>query len=521
VSADASSSNGTVSTGLSAFLLRWSLPLIVILALLARLPGIASRPLWYDEAFAVLFSSKGPAAMLRGTLSAQGGVAADVHPIFYYTLLWGWQGLVGSSPAAVRALSVVFGLGTVVCGYGLTRRLLGRRTAGVAALLLALSPFQVHYSQETRMYALLALLLTAAVWVFHRALRHGRLLDWVCFSALAAASMYAHNLAFTFLLPLSLIPVFQRQWRNALKTLAAGVGSIVLYLPWLVQVPMQLARVRSAYWLEAPGPASLVRTLLAFAGGLPVDPWALPIVLGCAILVVVFGLWALAPRAGSKPEERSGASRLAYLAFAPAAVMFAVSFLQPVYLERALLPSGVMFVLWLAWAFSRSGLGGLFRTTGMGALLLAFVLGLWGFYTYRGFPYAPFANLTAYLRAEARSSEVILHSNKISAIPAAYYDPALEQHYLADPPDSGSDTLARATQQVLGLLAEPDAATAVGEADGVWLVIFPREIDDYRALGFSGHPAVQWLESGYTLDRVVAFGELNAIHYVRPEAEGQ
>ncbi len=99
--------------GISAFLIRWRLPLILILALLARLPGIASRPLWYDEAFAVLFSSKGLAAMLRGTLAAEGGVAADVHPIFYYTLLWGWQGMVGSSPAAVRGLSILFGLGTV------------------------------------------------------------------------------------------------------------------------------------------------------------------------------------------------------------------------------------------------------------------------------------------------------------------------------------------------------------------------------------------------------------------------
>ncbi|MCJ7811132.1 MAG: hypothetical protein MUP62_02910, partial [Dehalococcoidia bacterium] len=57
---------------------------ILFLGLAARLPGLQSRPLWYDEAFAVLFSSKGPAAMLRGTLAVEGGVAADVHPILYY-----------------------------------------------------------------------------------------------------------------------------------------------------------------------------------------------------------------------------------------------------------------------------------------------------------------------------------------------------------------------------------------------------------------------------------------------------
>ena len=506
---------------IGAFVLRWHLPLILLLALLVRLPGIVSRPLWYDEAFAVLFSSKGPAAMLRGTLEVEGGVAADVHPLLYYTLLWGWQNLVGASPAAVRALSLIFGLGTVVCGYGLSRRLFGGSPAATGALLLALSPFQVHYSQETRMYALLALLLTAAAWVFHRALRGGRTLDWAAFSVLAAAAMYTHNLAFTFLLPLSLIPVFQRRWREVLRTLAAGLVALALYLPWLIQVPMQLARVRSAYWVEQPGAASLVRTLLVYVGGLPVDSWALPVLLACAILVTAIGLWALVRSAGPPGEERSEAAWLAFLAFSPAAIMLLVSLLQPVYLERALLPSGVMFLLWLGWMVSRSALGRLFRGTGAGALLLAFAVGLWGFYTYRGFPYAPFADLTAYLRAHRGASEVVLHSNKISAIPASYYDPRLEQEYLADPPDSGSDTLARATQEVLGLLAMPDAPSAAGEAEGVWFVIFPREIDDYLALGYSVHPALEWLESRYSLEHVEPFGDLTVMHFTRAERIGE
>jgi hypothetical protein len=112
---------------------------------------------------------------------------------------------------------------------------------------------------------------------------------------------------------------------------------------------------------------------------------------------------------------------------------------------------------------------------------------------------------------------VILHSNKISAIPAAYVDPGLEQEYLADPPGSGSDTLALATQQVLGLLAEPDAARAVGEAEGVWFVIFPREIEDYVSLGFPEHPALAWLENRYSVERVEEFGELRVYHFVRPD----
>jgi 4-amino-4-deoxy-L-arabinose transferase-like glycosyltransferase len=457
--------------------------------------------------------------MLHGTLQVEEGMAADVHPLLYYSLLWGWQHVAGSSPIAVRTLSLILGMATIACGYGLSRSFFGQKAAGVAGLLLAISPFQVHYSQETRMYALLALLLTAATWAYLRALRGGRARDWVVFSVLAACAMYTHNLAFTYLVPLSLTPVILRRWRDALRTLAAGLGALVLYLPWLVQVPMQLARVRTAYWVERPGAATVVRTLLVYVSGLPVEDWALPIVLACVILVVVIGVWALARRPGPPKEDRAGAIWFAYLAAAPAAVMFLASFLQPVYLERALLPSGVMFLLWVGWVLTQSGLSRPFRFTATTAALLAFALGLLGFYTYRGFPYAPFSELASYLRANERGSEVVLHSNKISAIPTAYVDPMLEQRYLADPPNSGSDTLARATQEVLGMLAQPDVAAAVDDAEGVWFVIFPREIEDYRSVGYAEHPALAWLESHYSLERMAEFGELRAYHFIRP-AEG-
>ena len=60
-------------------------PAILLLAFLIRLIGITSRPIWYDEAFAILFSAKGPAAMVYGTLAPTGTGAADIHPLGYYT----------------------------------------------------------------------------------------------------------------------------------------------------------------------------------------------------------------------------------------------------------------------------------------------------------------------------------------------------------------------------------------------------------------------------------------------------
>ena len=66
-----------------------SILLILTLALALRLVGAQSRPIWYDEAFSILFAEKGPAAILSGTLAADANSsAAEEHPPAYYFILW-------------------------------------------------------------------------------------------------------------------------------------------------------------------------------------------------------------------------------------------------------------------------------------------------------------------------------------------------------------------------------------------------------------------------------------------------
>src|SRR5919109_2433509 len=86
---------------------------ILLLALGVRMIGIVSRPIWYDEAFAILFSEKGLSAMLHGTLAPTGAGSADIHPLGYYTILWLWMKVFGESLIATRLLSVLAGLVSV------------------------------------------------------------------------------------------------------------------------------------------------------------------------------------------------------------------------------------------------------------------------------------------------------------------------------------------------------------------------------------------------------------------------
>src|SRR5262249_29629009 len=122
--------------------------------------------LWLDEALTVNIARL-PLTDLPGALRHDGA------PPLFYALLHGWMRVFGDGDFAARALPAIFGVAMIPLGYLCARRI-ARRTnvdanaAGIsAAVIIAVSPYAVRYSAETRMYALemaLVLLGHLAVW---------------------------------------------------------------------------------------------------------------------------------------------------------------------------------------------------------------------------------------------------------------------------------------------------------------------------------------------------------------------
>jgi len=481
----------------------------LVLALVVRLIGIASRPIWYDEAFAVLFAEKGLGAMLLGTLSSVGTAAADVHPLGYYTLLWGWMGLFDESLLSVRALSVIASLVTIVVTYFLARELFGSPTAIAASILVALSPFQVHYGQEIRMYAFLGLWLVLATYCYWRGSQSEKWQWWLGFAIFAALGQYTHNLAGFYLLALALWPLFSHDWRVLKRVAVAGCASLVLYLPWLIQLPAQFARVNQAYWIERPGPYRLLTLLLAFVTDLPLPPPQLGFGLFVALSVTILALIQTVRAARHKDPQSLQAVWVLYLAFAAPLFVFLFSQWKPVYLERAFLPSGVLFCIWVAWMLTQANTSRVARIMMILILAAGFSVGLYQHVTYGGFPYAPYDEIAESLRSYEKAGDVIVHSSKLSFLPTVYYDRSLPGRYLADPPGSGVDTLALSTQQVLGLEASSDMALAVGDARRVWFVIFDESNKEYIRAGYPRHPHLTWLMMHFELVEIQSWEDLD------------
>jgi len=92
----------------------------------------------------------------------------ETNPPLYHLLLWFWVKLTGSSVFALRFLSLILGVLTVPLVYRLARLAFGELVGLLAALLCAISPFQVYYSQEARMYALATFFTTLSMFLLAR-----------------------------------------------------------------------------------------------------------------------------------------------------------------------------------------------------------------------------------------------------------------------------------------------------------------------------------------------------------------
>lgn len=487
---------------------------ILALALGVRLLGIISRPIWYDEAFAILFSEKGFGAMLYGTLAPTGAGSADIHPLGYYTLLWLWMKAFGESLVAVRLLSIIAGLISVYLVYRIALEILtDTKTAYLSALFAALSPFLVHYSQEIRMYAFLAMWLLLATFAYQRGSKTQDWRWWVLFSISAAFAQYTHNLAAFYLIPLALLPVFQKDWKGLRAIVFAGLGALFLYLPWALQLPAQFSKIQSAYWVTRPDLSSLFTLLLVFITNTPLPANLIAVALAIVLIITIIGFiqtWRTTRQTGTKEGLW-----LLYLSFAPPLLLFLFSQWRPVYIERALLPSGAIFCIWLAWVITRTKLPNIAQYVLLGLLGASSVLGIYQHVTYNDFPYGPFIELDGALRQRMESQDVIIHSNKLSILPALLFGRDLPHSFIGDPPGSGTDTLAPATQQVLGIKAEPNIQSATRNAERVWYIVYQRAINEQKAAGHSFHPDIDYLNSHYHLETEESWQGLRVLLYTK------
>jgi 4-amino-4-deoxy-L-arabinose transferase-like glycosyltransferase len=158
--------------------LGWAALLLVIAVAVAwRLPGLAEIPpqVHGDEAACGLEARR----ILHGEVPNLLGLGWYDIPYPSFALSALFMTLFGDDLFGLRMGSVVLGVASVGLLFLAARRLYGLRCATIAALLLAMSHWHVHFSRIGTDYMQACFAAMLALFFFVRARQDGRWLDWV------------------------------------------------------------------------------------------------------------------------------------------------------------------------------------------------------------------------------------------------------------------------------------------------------------------------------------------------------
>jgi len=348
-------------TSATSHRLHWLwLGVILILAAALRFYRLDAQSFWNDEGNSARIAERSLALITEGA-------AGDIHPPLYYYLLHIWRGLFGASELALRALAAVLGVLLVWLVYRIARQVFDSTVGVVAAFIAAINPFQIYYSQEARMYLLLAVIGAAATsqllsllveWSSSQVVRTTRfsfVISHLSLVILYAAGLYTHY-AFPFIIAthgvivLTWAIVTRRAWRNLLPWIASAAGAGVLFLPWLPTAFRQITTWPSSR-LTLDAGSMLLDTFRLYVLG-PTFPTAdaLPAILISGFFLLV-GLWnphgfdeRRAEEAEVLPHSvRVGAIGLWWLI--PIALIFGFGLFKESYLKFLLIGSAAFCIL--------------------------------------------------------------------------------------------------------------------------------------------------------------------------------
>ena len=467
---------------------------VLVLATVVRLHGLTAVAIWCDEASSII-TSQYPLPDLWFH------AAHDVHPPFYYVLLHLWMGMFGDGLFAIRLLSAIPGIATVLVGALLVRQLASSRTALLAALLMALFPFAVRYSQEVRMYSWLTLLLLSATLALMHWLRTPARKGWLAlYVLLMTASFYTHYFTI-FCVLVHWLHVGSRslqrepRYSGVYKPLwqapwwLANIAIALLFLPWVPKLYDQLTHLPQ---LEAGGDVGWIApvTLWSLATSMWTfwtmsDGEALPRVVYFLLPLSVIGLAGVVVSTDRSPQRFS--RFLVLYTFAPMVAVYALSFISPLLVERYLmfaaigLPMLVALAIAQLWRRSR-----LLATAVLLATLAVDGVGLTEIYRVDE---PQFDELVDYVNRHYQPGDTVVISDLFWYFTYIYYNttPVVPQLLTLPKSEGGAG---RPNAYGFGTLVDAqgpniyvdDLAQLPSQADRVWLAGSAELPDDFHAI---------------------------------------
>lgn len=210
------------------------LTVVVLAALALRLFRIGTQSLWIDEIFTINVSNP------HGDLNIWDYLKYNIHGPLHSFVVYLFH-FVSMNDGWLRVPSALAGAGAVFFLFRWVASWVNVRVARVAAVLLAIDPLHIYYSQEVRNYSFLLFFGLLATYYLHRLLTNDSRRN-LCFYTLAITATVLCNFTGAFLyLTHALIFLVRRGGAPAFRRRVAqwaivSVAIAILMSPWIYRV---------------------------------------------------------------------------------------------------------------------------------------------------------------------------------------------------------------------------------------------------------------------------------------------
>ncbi|MFA5033852.1 MAG: glycosyltransferase family 39 protein, partial [bacterium] len=200
-----------------------------------RLCQLGTESIWLDEAVGIGNVCSSFTGMIGNV------IIHDISPPLYFTLLWGWIKLFGTSEFAVRLLSAILGIASILLMYKLGELLFSRKEALIGTFIFAISKPPIWASQEARMYPLFMFLVLASSILFIKFCTTNSKKTLFLLTLVNILISYTHLYGLFFIL-FEGIYILVAQREKLKDFFISGIIISICYIPWIIvlktQIPM-------------------------------------------------------------------------------------------------------------------------------------------------------------------------------------------------------------------------------------------------------------------------------------------
>lgn len=402
--------------------------LIFLLGLFLRIYGIGSESFWLDEAYSEKISRLNLVDIVKTIIDEH-----ENNPPFYYMLLHYWTAIFGNDEFSLRLLSALFGSMSILLIYSLGNLIVNKSVGLMAALILALSVFQVKYSQEARCYSLFLFLTLSSYYSFLKLMRISKLKYSIIYLLSGAIIIYTHYYG-------TLVLVSQNIYYFTKYLLSHRVGEIslkrwivyqliflLIFIPELY-LTKEAGSLHEGYWIQKPNVKAIIGTFLRYSGSTKLFVLYTIFALAGTLSAVKFKDFAIISDY-SKP--RNAKTNYLYLSkieviyillillFIMNVIPFLVSiFITPIYIVRYTIAGSMAFYLLVAIGIENTK-NNIFKIFIIGLLALLSIYPLHRYYKFTD--KHQWRDAVQYIENNAEPGDNVMIYPSYEAISAEYY----------------------------------------------------------------------------------------------------